>query len=223
MPAWVLPVAMAAGQAVAGAVGQGKANKANRDEAARNRKFQERMSSTAYQRSTKDMMAAGLNPALMYGSGGPASSPGGSAATGQQSQASGVGAGISSAMQQARLDQELKNMKAAEAKLLAEARFSGVKANMEEDFWNRMTRIGTPVRVQGRPFTLDSFQRARFGKHLGTTESIRLQNILRELEQPGAEASAQVMREISQMSPKARAMLIMLLGGMGRARLPGGK
>lgn len=41
------------------------------------REFQERMSNTAYQRASRDMQAAGLNPMMMFGKGDAASSPAG--------------------------------------------------------------------------------------------------------------------------------------------------
>lgn len=54
----------------------------NAEQAALNRDWQERMSNTAYQRGTADMVAAGLNPAMMYGgSAASASTPSGSAAS----------------------------------------------------------------------------------------------------------------------------------------------
>lgn len=64
----------------------------NSAEALKNREFQERMSNTAYQRARDDMLKAGLNPYLMYGSGG-ASSPSGSVASGGSASGSSASVG----------------------------------------------------------------------------------------------------------------------------------
>ncbi len=92
--------------------GGSQANKQRRREAARNREFQRMMSSTAYQRQTRDLEAAGLNRILGYTKGGPATTPGGAMAQQQDI----ITPAVSTALQTRRLQQELKNLLATETK-----------------------------------------------------------------------------------------------------------
>lgn len=105
-----------------GRSGQSSANRQNLQIAREQMQFQERMSSTAYQRAAADLEAAGLNRILALGN--PASSPGGASATMQNPNAAlaeRIGSGVNSAMAGRRLRQELYNMQAQEAALESKA------------------------------------------------------------------------------------------------------
>lgn len=101
--------------------GAHKMNKRQVELAREQMRFQERMSSTAHQRETKDLEAAGLNRILGLGGGG-ASSPGGAMPVLANEGAAGTeGAvrGAASAIAIIRQKQELRNMKAQEGETRA--------------------------------------------------------------------------------------------------------
>jgi len=119
-----------------GRSGQKSANEMNAQLAREQMQFQERMSSTAYQRAAKDLDAAGLNRILALGS--PASSPSGAKAEFGNENAllsEGIGKGVSNAMAAVQLKQSVKEsnarimqLGAQTAKTNAETTLTGKRA-----------------------------------------------------------------------------------------------
>lgn len=110
------------------------------------RDYQTSMSNTAYQRASSDMKAAGLNPAMMFGSGSAAGTPSGSTASigtptvpmsQKTSPLAGLGdaamKGVSSAISAQTMDkmiEEVANLKVDRARQQAETVFTGAKSEL---------------------------------------------------------------------------------------------
>lgn len=108
------------GGVLGGVLGGGITGWFNSAEAARNRRFQEAMSRTAYQRAAQDLEKAGLNRVLALGS--PASTPAG--ATASMSPIDPVASGIAaaSARQSIKQSQAEEALKREQAELAKEQR-----------------------------------------------------------------------------------------------------
>ena len=178
------------GLGILGVGGSVQTNKANKDMAREQMRFQERMSSTAVQRAVADYKAAGLNPALAYERS--ASSPGGASTT----FANAIDNGISTAQQarqvrqsmqiakeQNKADLEVKRatataqINAAEASKAAADRAWQEVINLRQD--NKYREINQPFQTR--------FEAARA--------------VLEELKQPGAANEAAVQRFLGAAAP----------------------
>lgn len=182
--------------------------------------FQERMSSTAAQRSVEDYRKAGLNPALAYER--TASSPGGAATTFEDPAAK----GLSSARDTATFIQDMKQRK--ENLILTQAQQAGTLAANARDTASshlmdaqRVTEnVNRGFAVAQQPHDL----RLRAAQAILEEERGRLtrsQTQLSEYEQPGARNTAQFQRMLGQAGPAigtARTLseIIKSLGGIRR-------
>lgn len=98
-----------------------KSQEFNAQEAQKQRDWEQNMSNTAYQRSMGDLEAAGLNPNLIYGTGGAASTPGGASAHGNMAP---PGANSSLVSNLATVINSASNLMNASTRQLASDRYS---------------------------------------------------------------------------------------------------
>lgn len=214
---------------------QSSAEQYSSAEAAKNRDFQERMSSTAYQRGVVDMKKAGLNPMLAY-SQGPAGVPGGSAASypgnvsAQSESARASSASASAAVSQAntaasvgsatvgKIKQEVSNLAAGEQQVYAVIRNLGEQyQNLVKEGYN-LTETGNVLRatvekLRAEVPTINSEATLNYARELLTRAQAALaagQTSLVGLDIDAAKQLGNIGREAGQLRPLVELLKIFI-------------
>ncbi|WNK13419.1 MAG: DNA pilot protein [Microvirus sp.] len=208
-----LPISMA---------GQQMTNMQQADMMNQQMQFQERMSSTSYQRAAQDMKAAGLNPMMMTGGGMNASSPAGSPASPMVKSgldADAVQKAVSTALGMKTTEAQVKNIEAntnkADAETITELQKPGLI-----DSQTALHRAGERVETETE-------HRMKELRPVYTSEAIRASNenalhsaTRRVLDQAayGGAAVSKTLRPVSDFIGSAGGLHRMLLNSRRDAR-----